>query len=872
MKTYFIGLGGAGLNTVAELSRRLSKEQNYAEDYAFTYIDTDAYTRDYINHNGIVIPVADYVDLGTTIPISIYKAAEEAQPSSPSSKRFMEWAIPQTPGHMVLPSFPLTDSATAQRMIGRIGLYNFYHEVERELTAKISRFNELQPDDNGRQDVDIWVVASSCGGTGSAILLDVLYMINRIANPIAHGAPNVKLVLYMPQAFVQANATNPNHKLNAYACLEEINFFRSNYENGNGKTYEAFAVRPSHYGNEIYDFPLYRYIFPICAENNVGSKMKISQFYPTIAETIFILNTGRGQDILMGLLSNIMEEVKQTRLPGITNQMIGYGFRAVKKANKELKEYMTRRALYEVVNYGLLDKTEPANFDQLTKEFAQNAILKNLFSIFDSIHESDREYKYDNVVDSQSIEMLVKLQLDNQTKYDPSKVNADVVRSMSKRLDDALNGEAFNQTKEDIFALITSQIDVALNTFIHKYGLNHAFYLLNQVDDHYLEPLYNHIITTLLPSANRIVAATQAVCANFMGRSWLSQKFTRSADIHQYIQQYKYAVARAITLRLSMEIIRDLTERSTGYLEKLRKGDFINYAGIRNIQKLLEYHCVDLADDYANLAKKFRATADDTMTVYFPSLAELTTGEVNADWAPNNIFDQLYQQSILEQKEIEVGMEKEWIPVRISEVSRGLADILERLDPNNNLFIKIIKDKQIDIETNCATKIIEGIHRVVEALVNADNTPAACWLQTGLSEAIHQSIPSALNRQELFDAFINVEREAVLFPMREDLQTETYTKLLFIGESQELAKEFGYNPMKRDHLFFYDCNKDDYSLTVVTLSFGLSFDMYKYYPQYKAFYESEISDIRHYRYGCHIHRAFNEHGVEYFRTHSVEKE
>ena len=868
MKTYFIGLGGCGLQTVAELSKRLSKEKDYEKDYAFTYIDTDGYTRDDINKSSIVIQSSDFIDMGSTIPMAIYKEAEKSVAVNAHSRRFMEWVIPQKPGCMVLPNYPLTDGATAQRMVGRTGLYNFYDAIYSELNSKINRFSEIQVDGNGRKDIDIWVIASSCGGTGSSMILDVLHMVNRIGNSIVNGEPNVKLVLYMPQAFVEANSTNANHKMNAFACLSEINYFRSNFETGKPLTFEPFAARPLPTGVNPIDFPLYHFLIPVCAENNFGSKMEIKQFYPTIAEMIYYLNMGGAREKVKGLLSNILEEVRQTRLPGITNQMIGYGFRAIKKANKELKEYLTRRALYEVVNYGLLDKTEPANFEQLKKEFAQNTVLKNLFSIVENVRddETNREYKYENTVESQSIEALVKMQLDGQTKYDPTKVNADVVRSMCKRLDDAFNGEAFNQTKRDIYALITNQIDVALNTFIHEYGLNHAFNLLHLVDDYYLQPLYNHISATLISVANRNMADAKTICTNFMGSSWMNQKTTKSAEIHQYIQKYKDAVARAITLRLSMEIIKDLTERSTGYLEKLRKGDNMNFAGIRNLQKLLDGNCVDFADSYAELAKEFRATAADIMTVYIPSVAEIATGENNSDWAANNVFDLLYQQSILEQEQVEINLEKAMVPVRKSVASRGMTDILERLDPNNNLFIHIIKDKQINIETNNASKIIAGIKQVVENLVSADNTPASDWINISLQEAInhHDWIPKSFERNpdKLFDSFKDSQRVPVFFPLKGGVQMPSNMRLIFVGESQEFAQRLGYDVTnKRVQSFVQDPRMEDRFL-VLRMPAGFSFDMYKYYPTYETFYNDpeNLSGVRRMAYGCHIHRAFNEYG------------
>ena len=862
---------------MAALSQRLRKEPNYAEDYAFTYIDSDLYTRASINRNDIVVPSADYVDIGYTIPTAVYKNAENTQQSDPRARRFMEWVTPQAPGHVVLPGPTLNECPSAQRMIGRIGLYNCYDIIYHELNSKINRFSEIQADENHRRDVDIWVVASSCGGTGSAMILDVLYMINRIGHSIAHGEPDVKLVLYMPQAFVDANCTNANHKLNAYACLSEINFFRSNYEEGKPLTFEPFAARPLPAGLDSIDFPLYRYMIPVCTENNFGSKMKMEQFYPTVANMIYYLNDGGTPELVNGLLSNVLEEVRQTRLPGITNQMVGYGYRAIKKANKELKEYLTRRALYEVVQYGLLDKTEPANFDQLKKEFAQTAILKYLFTIVDTIREIDHEYQFDNIVDSQSVEAFVKRQLDGVIRYDPSLINVDGVRQLSQLLENIFNGESFNQTKQDIYILITQQIDNALNTFIHEYGLHHAFTLLNHVDDFYLEPLYNYISTALLPEAMKRVMTAKMVCSDFVGKNWVSQKMTKKSDLHQYIQKYKEAVARAITLRLSMEIIRDLCKQSTGYLEKLRKGDNLNFAGIRDLQRLLEGKNSDFANEYANLAEEFRATAADIMTVYIPSLAEIATGENNADWAPNNIFDQLYQQSILEQEEIEIGDEKKWVPVRKSETNKGLTDILELLDPDNNLFIKIIKDNLMNIGTNCERKIIAGITHVVETLVNEENTPASDWISIQLSEAIHYRnlIPEAFEKNpwKLFDSFRDAQRVPVFFPLKDGVQMPMNMRLMFVGKNKEFAQQLGYDETNTNVVFIEDPQMEDRFL-VLRMPAGLSFDMYKYYPAYKAFHDSERiqEGIRNHQYGCYIHRAFNEHGVEYFRTHSLDEE
>ena len=53
-KTLFIGLGGCGLETVAQLSKKLAAQENEDTKYMYLYIDTDEETRSDINKDGQV--------------------------------------------------------------------------------------------------------------------------------------------------------------------------------------------------------------------------------------------------------------------------------------------------------------------------------------------------------------------------------------------------------------------------------------------------------------------------------------------------------------------------------------------------------------------------------------------------------------------------------------------------------------------------------------------------------------------------------------------------------------------------------------------------------------------------------------------------
>lgn len=882
MKTYFIGLGGCGLKTVAAISRRLKRENlhDFNEDYAFTYIDTDENTFNDINPEGDLSP-NDFKDLGDTVPLATYNRAIE-HPDDNNEKRFLEWVISQEPGHMVLPNYPLKDGATAQRNVGRCAIYHNYAYIENELNRKLQRFSRNEQMEDRKRDVDVWVVASSCGGTGSSMILDVLHMINRLGYPIANGEPNVKLVLFMPHTFVELNKENKNHKLNAFSCLEEINCFRSNFENGNGKTFDAFAVRPNKEGDIPIDFPLFRYLIPVCSETNVGTSMTDKQLYPTVAEMIYYLNTGKGASDRKSDLSNQIVEAMQlsARNKGITSQMMGYGFRAIKKANNELKEYLEKRALYEVVKYGLLDNACMPNFDEVMREFANDTILSNLMTLNSpKVRDTENNIINDFIIDlynqSESLESKVKKYIDNAIKYDPDNIDSDAIKSISNKLDKML-GEDFDEIKCDIYDYIKEGIDGKLNEIILKYGLEHAYNIINTLDDSYLEPLGRHIKNTLLPDVNEKLKVACSACKTY-------EKEVRRRDratAAQSVKNYKEAVTKSVTLNLTKGIIENLTTKPYGYLEQLRNGYNKEVVGIKKLIKALGNYKDDFENDYRNLSKTFRETARNAMTIYLPSLVEIATGTNGGDWSEDNTFDQLYQTSILEQREITSGLEHIKVPVRISNnnSSRGLKNILERIGEddkvnNVNIFVDIIKGKEGYLSTTIEDKIIAPLKRVVLDLAMSTNTAAGEWIGRPLSEIVNEReyIPKAFDNKpaKFFNSFKAVDRIPVFFPLRPGENMPANNKLMFVGADREgaLAKSLGYDGNDKGGQKFVEDKSMVDRFVVIRMPIGLNFTMYKYYPNYRTEYFSEETNkgVRGLSYGCHIHQAFNEYGSNLFQ-------
>ena len=144
-KAYFIGLGGSGLRTVSELYKKLRNLPN-ANDYMYTYIDTDHNTKDEINVNEVIIKEKDFISLGDTNPFQIYDQAQNN--NDPKSMRLKEWTIPSKLNSLDYPNQRLADGAQAVRMIGRFGVYRDENRIKRELEGKLRVFKGIVNQDS----------------------------------------------------------------------------------------------------------------------------------------------------------------------------------------------------------------------------------------------------------------------------------------------------------------------------------------------------------------------------------------------------------------------------------------------------------------------------------------------------------------------------------------------------------------------------------------------------------------------------------------------------------------------------------------------------------------------------------------------------
>ena len=846
VKSYFIGIGGCGLKTVAEIYKRLGRKQG-DEEYLYTCIDTDHNTIDKINNAELIIRPEDFISLGQANPYRIYH--EDKKSHAPDKVRLHEWAINQETQetHLAFPDQPLNDGAQAERQLGRFGIYKGYGDVERLISSRLRRFQDLTPDADGKKDVDVWVIASSCGGTGSSMILDILHLVHNVAYPISNGAPNVKLVLYMPQPFIQRNRGMLNHSLNAYACMWEINAFDNLRDRPD--VFQDFSVVPLPTRSDK-KFPLFRYMIPVDCENDKGTLIDVESMYPTVAEMIYYLSFGTGQQTLRSHLSNEAPQLYKNAALNLhetvgnikwTTPMIAYGYRAIRKPNKEFVDYLGKRGNYELLQYGLLDDCEDVDFNAAKRDFAREYILRYLLTI-----------KEEEVTASgNSLEKQLTQFIRSRAMWDVDQLAKEDVRQMVADIDRTANHDEVARMVDTTYTEVCDAIDRGIYDCIINRGLRYAMKILNVVDDNYLEPLRDGRLKQQCTDTETLCNNLHKELDDFASKRRLSKKEVAALD--ECLTKYVNAIVRLRCLNSAIDIINRLCVSSKGYLEQLRRGSS-TMTGLKNIIDRVEYACNDRRNAYDLLAKSFRATINDTMTIYLPSLVEMARGENETNWAAVSLFSNLYENSIIAHEELADHTKR---PVRHSEDNLGLRDYLEEIDRSATLFLDLIKSDPLKFSSSIEQRLFQPLASAVKSRVDNANTPAGRWLSQSIIDAMSDPANKPAEFKSMGDmlsSFADINRVPVLYPVRQGATKPNDTRVMYVGPSKQFAVDnLGFDD--KNHFFVQDSSLNDRYL-IMCMPRGYDFWCYKYFLDIEKTYMNNRAKVRNGEYGCHIHQIF----------------
>lgn len=236
----FVGLGGSGTYTVAKLKSLLAQavpQSDFDRFFQFRFVETDRgqleklrsrLSEDFQRKSDFIDPVTEWIHLGGFNPYAAYETLRSNQ-RDPANAEVLRWI--DSDNARLFPNQPLEVGANAHRQLGRFAFAHHVQTIETSLTGAIQKLGAAVPAGQTQADLRVYVVTSSCGGTGSSMFFDTLLLLGAIRHQLAASLPRLRAVIYGPRPFIEASERQVKDKelidrysANAHAFFLELQF------------------------------------------------------------------------------------------------------------------------------------------------------------------------------------------------------------------------------------------------------------------------------------------------------------------------------------------------------------------------------------------------------------------------------------------------------------------------------------------------------------------------------------------------------------------------------------------------------------------------------------------------------------------------
>ena len=236
-RTICIGLGGTGRDVLMRIRRLIvDRYGNFKQIpvISFVHIDTDKATsrvtdlRTGNSYHGVDLRFTDAERVSAVMSRAevnnmvqeLSRRSSNYEGSPGVYKNIEQWFPPQLLKNLKA----IDEGAQAIRPVGRLAFFHNYRQIKNALVAAEQRTRGhdaflLKKGLRIVNKLNIFVVGSLCGGTGSGIFLDIAYTLRRL-----YGASSAQIVGYFvisPELYGNA----PDKSANTYAALKELNYY-----------------------------------------------------------------------------------------------------------------------------------------------------------------------------------------------------------------------------------------------------------------------------------------------------------------------------------------------------------------------------------------------------------------------------------------------------------------------------------------------------------------------------------------------------------------------------------------------------------------------------------------------------------------------
>ena len=274
--TLLIGIGGTGQKVLIQLKARFLK--NYGEvprAVSFLCFDTDpaAEKTKFDDREVSLVTDTELINVGGIETQNIIKNLDKYPAIS-------SWIIEDKER---IPTRAVVQGAMQVRPIGRLSLFWRVETMFSKMMEAIRGLTRVDDFTNEERGVNIFIISSVCGGTGSGSILDVAYLSRQVLDRsgLSSALCYINGVLALPSVF--PNVAKIGIESNAYATLTEIDYFMEtgtwdiDYGNPRVSTVKFEHQRP------------FNICYLIDARNESGKGLAgLEEIAPMIAEGVYL--------------------------------------------------------------------------------------------------------------------------------------------------------------------------------------------------------------------------------------------------------------------------------------------------------------------------------------------------------------------------------------------------------------------------------------------------------------------------------------------------------------------------------------------------------------------------------------------------------
>ena len=315
-RTICIGIGGTGRDILMRIRRLIVDSYGDLEKLpivSFVHIDTDKSAsqisglRTGSTYHGVDLSFKEAEKVSATMSSrDVDNFTQELEKRSTSERtgpydHIRRWFPPELNRNIKA----IEEGAKGIRPVGRLAFFHNYRKIQKaiEIAEKKTRGNEgilLKMGLRVDGGVNIFIVGSLCGGTGSGMFLDIAYSLRH-----TYGQQNTKIVGYLvitPELY----GNNTNMKANTYAALKELNHYTTP-----GTKFEAcYDIQDLVIVQE--ERPPYDYAYLVSNETVGGYKiLEQRKLCNVIAHKIALDFSGELAPIVKGMRDNFLQDLIQ---------------------------------------------------------------------------------------------------------------------------------------------------------------------------------------------------------------------------------------------------------------------------------------------------------------------------------------------------------------------------------------------------------------------------------------------------------------------------------------------------------------------------------------------------------------------------------